>query len=369
MNGKVFLFVLVGIFCSVFTANSQNLWSGNEHLFTPAKNYISYKTTCKINIDGKADEQDWQQAEWSELFQDIEGSNKALPLYNTRVKMLWDESRLYIFTELEEQHVWAYYLNHDMIVYHENDFEVFIDPDRDTHNYYEFEVNAQNTLFDLFMDKPYRNGGHANIAWNAKGFKSAVYVNGTINNPNDTDKTWTVEMAIPFAALTSTNGFIQPTNGDVWKINFSRVQWHTETQNGKYTSLVNPETRKHFPEDNWVWSPQGIINMHYPERWGMVQFSQQPVGSKTETFRLPQEEQFAKYLWLVYYKQQKYRSANGEYATTLSELGISKNWEQEKEHFLLSLNSKGKQFSVQLKTTEGLIISINQDGLVKVLSN
>ena len=25
-------------------------------------------------------------------------------------------------------------------------------------------------------------------------------------------------------------------------------------------------------EDNWVWSPTGIIDMHRPERWGWVQF-------------------------------------------------------------------------------------------------
>jgi hypothetical protein len=26
-------------------------------------------------------------------------------------------------------------------------------------------------------------------------------------------------------------------------------------------------------EDNWVWSPQGLINMHVPDRWGYVRFS------------------------------------------------------------------------------------------------
>ena len=27
-----------------------------------------------------------------------------------------------------------------------------------------------------------------------------------------------------------------------------------------------------LPEDNWVWSPQGAINMHLPERWGRLRF-------------------------------------------------------------------------------------------------
>ena len=28
-------------------------------------------------------------------------------------------------------------------------------------------------------------------------------------------------------------------------------------------------------EENWVWSPQGVVNMHEPDRWGILQFSTQ----------------------------------------------------------------------------------------------
>ena len=69
--------------------------------------------------------------------------------------------------------------------------------------------------------------------------------------------------------------------GDVWKINFSRVQWKHEIVEGKYQRIpphgtplaesLNPEEQEH-PEDNWVWSPQGAVNMHLPERWGEVVF-------------------------------------------------------------------------------------------------
>ena len=34
---------------------------------------------------------------------------------------------------------------------------------------------------------------------------------------------------------------------------------------------LNPEEQPH-PEDNWVWSPQGAVNMHLPGRWGEVEF-------------------------------------------------------------------------------------------------
>ncbi|MCK7480520.1 MAG: carbohydrate-binding family 9-like protein [Candidatus Moduliflexus flocculans] len=58
------------------------------------------------------------------------------------VQMLWDDSYFYIGAYLEEPHLWATLTERDSIIFQDNDFEVFIDPDGDTHNYYELEMNA-----------------------------------------------------------------------------------------------------------------------------------------------------------------------------------------------------------------------------------
>ena len=47
------------------------------------------------------------------------------------------------------------------VIFHDNDFEVFIDPDGDNHQYYEFEMNALNTIWELTLPRPYRAGGEA----------------------------------------------------------------------------------------------------------------------------------------------------------------------------------------------------------------
>lgn len=180
--------LLFALFVMPYRLGAQDIWAGYSHLFQPVRNYVAYQSVNPIVIDGKGDEFSWEQTDWIVDFVDIEGPQKPKPLYPTKVKMLWDSKCLYVLAELEEPHIWAYYDQHDQIVYHENDFEVFIDPDGDTHNYFEFELNAANTLFDLFLPKPYRNGGHPQISWNASGFKSAVSVTGTLNNPGDTDK-------------------------------------------------------------------------------------------------------------------------------------------------------------------------------------
>ena len=49
----------------------------------------------------------------------------------------------------------------DEIVFHDNDFEVFLNPSGDGRDYFEFEINALNTTWDLRLVKPYRDGGPA----------------------------------------------------------------------------------------------------------------------------------------------------------------------------------------------------------------
>ncbi len=358
-------------FTLVISVNSsflgaQNIFSGFEHLFAPSQSYVVYRADSEIVIDGKADDSSWNHAEWTEDFIDIEGTEKPKPQYKTRVKMLWDDSYLYILAELEEPHVWAYYEKRDLIVFEENDFEVFIDPDGDTHNYFEIEINAQNTIFDLFMAKPYRNGGIPIITWNTTGLKSAVFVDGTINNPTDTDKNWIVEMAVPFEALRLGVATKIPKENEVWRINFSRVQWQTEIADGIYKRKKDSVSGKIIPEDNWVWSATGIINMHFPERWGMMQFSTNHAESPKGEFQFPDDEELVKYLWLVYYKQKKYQGEKGKYAITLSDLAIPDSIKTGSgENIELKLSASEFQFSAVLNSSKGIRLTINNDGLIQ----
>lgn len=233
-----------------------------------SKTYQVNYSERALNIDGNINEDQWENADWSNDYINIEGSQKPSPTYRTRMKMLWDRHYLYIGAEMEEPHLWATLTEHDAIIYRDNDFEVFIDPDKDGLNYYELEINALGNILDLFLEKPYNKKGTADLKWNFEGLKTAVNLNGSMNNPDDSDDGWTVEIAIPWKSLTA-NDPSSPKNGDKWKMNFSRVQWDLEVKDGKYQKLDKPE-------HNWVWSPQGKINMHIPEKWGEVEFKGRP---------------------------------------------------------------------------------------------
>jgi hypothetical protein len=66
---------------------------------------------------------------------DIVGPSHPRPYYITKAKMRWDDTYLYIGAYLQEQQVWANLTAENSVIYHDNDFEVFIDPDGSTHNY------------------------------------------------------------------------------------------------------------------------------------------------------------------------------------------------------------------------------------------
>jgi Carbohydrate family 9 binding domain-like len=182
--------------------------------------------------------------------------------------MLWDDTYFYISADLREPHVWGTLTQHDSVIFHDPDFEVFIDPDADGREYYEFEINALGTFWDLFLPMPYRQGGKARNSWEIPGLKSAVWVDGTLNDARDIDRGWSVELAFPWKVLGEfAHKPAPPTDGDEWRINFSRVEWPVEITGRDYRKAAGVN------ENNWVWSPQGAIDMHRPDRWGVVRFS------------------------------------------------------------------------------------------------
>ena len=282
---------------------------------TTPKNYLCFRAQSPIAIDGKINETAWKSAPWTDEFVDIEGDAKPHPTFKTRAKLLWDDRFLYVAARLEEPNVWATLTKRDSVIFHDNDFEIFIDPDGDNRNYLEWELNALNTLWDLRLEKPYRDGGTGLNEWNTDGIRTAVHVDGTLNDARNRDTGWTVEFAIPFSALAPYSLLpIPPREGNQWRLNFSRVQWDVEID-GKTTKKI-----ANRPEHNWVWSPQGAIDMHRPERWGFLQFCGAP--NPKATFKPDESLPTRDFLMAVYYAQRDFQSKNKRFAASFAELGI-----------------------------------------------
>jgi hypothetical protein len=343
----------------VVAPRSGQLPSGPSDLGDPLpqrQHYQAYRTEQPLVIDGLLDEAAWVSAQPTELFVDIEGGAMPKPRLGTRAKMLWDDNYFYIAAEMEETDLWGTLTERDSVIFHDNDFEVFIDPDGDTHDYYELEINALGTEWDLLLEKPYRDGGPALHEFDTPGLLSAVHMNGTLNDPSDTDEGWTMEIAIPFAALRAIAGRpVPPKDLDVWWVNFSRVQWQLDKVDSGYVKSKGPKGER-LPENNWVWSPQGVIAMHEPESWGLVSFVNGPVPKRGEidpAFPFPKDLWQRHLLHEIYDYQRMFRKQHGVFLSETRELSTYIREQCEQREMEVSLFVTPSTFEAQIQTVSG----------------
>lgn len=348
MNKFIWIFTIF-IFCNK---------SGYSQSYPAPKSYVAYRAIGSVEVDGQANERSWQEVPFSEDFVDIEGIKK--PKYQTNVKIIWDDAYVYFYAKMEEPHIWSTLKQRDTIIFYNNDFEIFIDPDGDTHNYFEFEVNALNTVWDLFLVKPYREPAPVVDNWKIRGLKSAVHIEGSINDPSDEDDFWSIEVAMPWEVLEEANVHGDTHENKFWRINFSRVNWNFQLENEKY-SREKDTNNEFLPEYNWVWSPQWVINMHEPEKWGYVYFSSAKAGEE-KVFTIPEDERLKWLLYDLYRAQKDYIQKNGEWASSIADLQVQSKCINGTEVRLdLELHQSGWNISITSPYT-GKNYLIKEDG-------
>lgn len=281
------------------------------------KNHVAYKLAHaqRLRIDGRLDDAAWREVAWTDSFVDI--ATNVPPRLRTRAKVRWDDSFLYVGALLDESQIWATQTKRNSVIFDDNDFEIFVDPDASTHYYKEFEMNALNTIWTLVLNKPYINGGNpvnTNFA-----VKSAVFINGTLNDPTAKDFWWSVEVALPFSeyVVNCSVATAPPRVGDIWRINFSRVEHNVTVVNGSFV------VDRNAPVDNWVWSPQHSVNMHLPERWGFLLFADAAVNQTT--FRNNAEWPLRVCLAQVFYAESLFVSINGYFVDDVAQLALPRN--------------------------------------------
>jgi len=256
--------------------------------------YTAYQVREPIHIDGRLDEKAWEQAPLSPRFVDILTGRPAI--HDTRAEILWDETNLYVAFHVEEPFLHAKFTTNNSPIYYDNDVEVFI-AGRDA--YYEFEINGYNTTYEAFFiwDDAYEKDGYArlpefarskmvpfngvgftthprggrlgNFNWHFPAKKTAVYLDGTVNNDGDRDRGWTVELAFPWQGMAQLarvdNRAIPPRDGDVWRMDFSRFNTYKEAPPAKDSG-------------GWFWTRHGVWDSHIPECFAYIKFSTNDVS-------------------------------------------------------------------------------------------
>jgi hypothetical protein len=141
------------------------------------------------------------------------------------------------------------------------------------------------------------------------------------------------------------------------------VQWQLNHVGPSYARRLDPATKAPFPENNWVWSPQGVVDMHLPERWGFVQFSPEDAGSAQTPFMEHRNERVKWALRRLYYRQQQFRAANGRYAADLSLLDAH-TIAVDGLDFKPSLQVTDSMFELRANGFDGAVVRLREDGRV-----
>lgn len=278
--------------------------------------YMCRRAKEKFELDGNIFKKFWEDAPFTDSFSDIEGEAAGCPRFETKAKMLWDDENLYFGAVLYGDEIWGSITKRDSVIFYDNDFEIFIDPDSDTHRYFEYEMNVLNTVWDLFLDKPYRDGGKPLNGWDIRNLRSAVSVSGEVNRADVKSRYWSVEVVIPFSALFEMADALRPPiPGEYYRMNFSRVQWEVDKKGTDFIKRTD-EMGCVLPENNWVWAPTGVVNIHYPELWGFVFFA-----DGEENYEIPIKEYLAWELRQLYYLSHQFRDKNGYFTSDLEKLG------------------------------------------------
>ncbi|MFW6437417.1 MAG: sugar-binding protein [Armatimonadota bacterium] len=167
---------------------------------------VGQKAAVAPTLDGRLDEQVWQQAEWYTGFTML-GETQQHAEAQTQFAVAFDSANLYFGIKMQEpamDELKADVTERDGKVHGDDCIEVMIDSTGDRTEYYHLSTNPIGTLYDSQL----RQGGHVRaLQWDCD-WEAAVSLG---------EDFWSVEIAVPFVEL----GLTDASAGE-WALNVAR---------------------------------------------------------------------------------------------------------------------------------------------------
>jgi hypothetical protein len=204
--------------------DDPNAHSGDNRMLGPQlggaapslPEYIVHRAAKAPVIDGELDDAAWKAATPVVLRGSFDGRE---PSQRTEARLTYDDANLYVAFDVEDPDVWGTLHERDASIYEQEVVEIFLDANADGRTYNELEVSPHNVIFDAYF--PARRQG-MDLSWDS-GMKTAVKVRGTLDNPEDRDEGWRVELKIPMARLAEVPN-LPPKKGERWRFNLYRLE-------------------------------------------------------------------------------------------------------------------------------------------------
>jgi hypothetical protein len=219
----------------------------------PPRRVVIPKLQGTLRFDGEFDEAVWSRA--VELGPFVLSADGQPERERTTVRVWYDDNALHLGWTCTDTDIQATMTAHDSRFWLEEVLEFFVTP-QDLTRYFELQWNPLGGTFDAIIANTLDGRGVSqeftgDWTYTAPGMKSSVKVRGTAGKPGDTDESWQVEVAIPFADF----GVAAPKPGDVWRGNFYRFSRGAG-----------------HPVEALAWTPTILRGFHQPGRFGELEF-------------------------------------------------------------------------------------------------
>jgi len=212
----------------------------------------------RVPIDGDLNKSPWRELAPIALAASHgrDPGNAARSVQATALRVCHDGERLYVAFACEDRDVWGTYRGRNERIYDEEVVEAFLAPGRDPRRYFELESSPRGAYWEGIIDNPdgRRATMRSDLDWVCAGWERAVRVRGDLDVRGGRDEGWSVEWAIPFAAL----GAASPRSGERWRANFHRIE---------RPSGAAPELS--------AWAPTHAdpADFHLPQHFGVLEFA------------------------------------------------------------------------------------------------
>ena len=135
--------------------------------------------------------------------------------WQTAVTADWDEERLYLRFECEDDDAWGSFTRRDDPLWQEEVVEVFLAPgEADPREYFEIEVSPLGTLFDARISNPTSKRADLRVdrTWDCPGIAWRAGRGGARRD-------WWAEIEVPWRSLAPEGPLPR-----VWRANFYRIE-------------------------------------------------------------------------------------------------------------------------------------------------
>ncbi len=180
----------------------------------------------------------------------------------TYAKLGWNSKFLYAAFLCTDDDIWGSYRQRDEPIHEQEVVELFIAPggvtEGETSTYFEFEVSPHNVVLDLKVVNTtgFRDGCTFQREWDCASLRTAVQVEGTLDDLSTRDQWWSAELAIPWSELGG-----PPQKHDEMPLNLYRIDRDRRQNRGG--------------DEYQCWSPTLTphADNHVPGRFGWVGFA------------------------------------------------------------------------------------------------